>query len=345
MVEYTISANHQSTLTISHSGKRRGRPSLVKDGRPIAPEDLSADTILLDIKQWVNTDGHAPQGTQRLEEEVRDWILEVVRMPYASLDSNLEASPTVKAGLRPWFHAFNPRAIVRSLKQNVVHDSKIIKSRSSRLLSLVKDAAPSPKPLDLDIAAKLTDVVVSLSSEVLASLCKSDKRSGIILRVYSMVRAMTRQTLGDGTIQDSELGIGKENGDSEHCEVCGAVIDFESLISARCANGHQFIRCALTFLAIQAPGISKFCGLCGIQYLNDSILQEDVEIAPASLSQPSNGIDEDGQTLKDALNAEDGGVEQIVTEGKQGANKIATLARILFATCDVCVYCGGKYVG
>ncbi|KAK5162632.1 hypothetical protein LTR04_003214 [Oleoguttula sp. CCFEE 6159] len=275
MVEYTISANHQSTLTISHSGKRRGRPSLVKDGRPIAPEDLSADTILLDIKQWVNTDGHAPQGTQRLEEEVRDWILEVVRMPYASLDSNLEASPTVKAGLRPWFHAFNPRAIVRSLKQNVVHDPKIIKSRSSRLLSLVKDAAPSPKPLDLDIAAKLTDVVVSLSSEVLASL----------------------------------------------------------------------FRCALTFLAIQAPGISKFCGLCGIQYLNDSILQEDVEIAPASLSQPSNGIDEDGQTLKDALNAEDGGVEQIVTEGKQGANKIATLARILFATCDVCVYCGGKYVG
>ncbi|TKA63871.1 hypothetical protein B0A49_09297 [Cryomyces minteri] len=321
MVEYTISANHQSTLTISRSDKRRGRPSLVKRGRPLAPDDLSADAILLDIKQWMNTDGHAPQGTQRLEEEVRDWILEVMRMPYASPDSNLEASPTGKAGLRPRFHASDPNAIVRHLKQNVVHDPEIISSRYSRLLSLVKDAAPSPKPLDLDIAAKLTDVVTGLSSEVLASLCKSDKRSGIILRVYSMIRATTRQTIDGETIQDSELDVEKEDGDPEH------------------------FRCALTFLAIQAPGVSKFCGLCGIQYLNDSILQENVEITPATLPQPSNGVDKDDQTLKDALNAEGSGVERTVSEGKQGANKIATLARILFATCDVCVYCGGKYVG
>lgn len=55
----------------------------------------------------------------------------------------------------------------------------------------------------------------------------------------------------------------------ESCEICDAdiamTLDRES---ARCAAGHLFSRCALSMLAIQEPGISKYCSSCNRQFLH-----------------------------------------------------------------------------
>ncbi|KAI1629257.1 transcription factor IIIC subunit delta N-term-domain-containing protein [Exophiala viscosa] len=55
----------------------------------------------------------------------------------------------------------------------------------------------------------------------------------------------------------------------EICEICDAVIPFSvPPISARCDRGHQFSRCNLSFIAIQEPGLSKYCAKCGRQFLD-----------------------------------------------------------------------------
>lgn len=124
---------------------------------------------------------------------------------------------------------------------------------------------------------------------------------------------------------------------AETCVICSAKILFESLRWARCQKGHQcgscaFLpispkrgplifatgRCALTFLAIQAPRISKKCGLCDRQYLDDRYI---VEEDPVVVEGPGHGVD--GLVLE--------------------TSKVS-LTRILYAACDVCVHCGGKYV-
>ncbi len=70
-------------------------------------------------------------------------------------------------------------------------------------------------------------------------------------------------------------------------------------------------RCTLTFLAIQAPGISKVCGICGKQYLTENYL------------------------LK----------EDILDDCNSESSESPTLLQLLLTAFDKCIYCGGKFVG
>jgi hypothetical protein len=54
----------------------------------------------------------------------------------------------------------------------------------------------------------------------------------------------------------------------EQCEICNEPIPFSALTSVKCINGHQFSRCNISFVAIQEPGISKYCAKCGRQFLD-----------------------------------------------------------------------------
>ncbi|CAG7928474.1 unnamed protein product [Penicillium olsonii] len=55
----------------------------------------------------------------------------------------------------------------------------------------------------------------------------------------------------------------------ERCEVCDAGIGWSSTQQARCANGHLWLRCGVSFLAIQEPGISKYCSFCRTEALDE----------------------------------------------------------------------------
>ncbi|KAJ5544470.1 Transcription factor IIIC zinc-finger [Penicillium sp. DV-2018c] len=55
----------------------------------------------------------------------------------------------------------------------------------------------------------------------------------------------------------------------ERCEVCDAGIGWPSIKFAQCANGHRWVRCGLSFLAIQRPGVSKYCSLCRTEALDE----------------------------------------------------------------------------
>lgn len=92
------------------------------------------------------------------------------------------------------------------------------------------------------------------------------------------------------------------------CDFCSAPIPFTDLTSATCTNGHEFPRCGISLLAIQAPGITKYCGICNTAYLNEEFVR--------------------------AQEAEDGVPDSSYT-----------IARMLFQACDVCIFCGGKFIG
>ncbi|OJJ45563.1 hypothetical protein ASPZODRAFT_152616 [Penicilliopsis zonata CBS 506.65] len=59
----------------------------------------------------------------------------------------------------------------------------------------------------------------------------------------------------------------------EKCEMCNAGLTWYSPQEAQCASGHLFVRCALTFISIQDPGISKFCSSCGAEYIYEGLIK------------------------------------------------------------------------
>jgi len=67
-----------------------------------------------------------------------------------------------------------------------------------------------------------------------------------------------------------------EDAPVEKCEACETFLTFISEpLQAKCQNGHQFVRCSLCFVAIQEPGISKYCSQCGKQFLAMTKLETD----------------------------------------------------------------------
>ncbi|KAJ5156858.1 hypothetical protein N7492_009661 [Penicillium capsulatum] len=58
----------------------------------------------------------------------------------------------------------------------------------------------------------------------------------------------------------------------EWCDVCDAGIAWNSAKEAQCTNGHLFARCRLSSLAIQEPGISKYCSVCRAEYLDEELV-------------------------------------------------------------------------
>ncbi|KDB21675.1 hypothetical protein H109_06389 [Trichophyton interdigitale MR816] len=56
----------------------------------------------------------------------------------------------------------------------------------------------------------------------------------------------------------------------EQCDICGGGIEWFSPVESQCVGGHLFARCALTFLSIQNPSISKRCCRCGRECLDNT---------------------------------------------------------------------------
>ena len=63
------------------------------------------------------------------------------------------------------------------------------------------------------------------------------------------------------------------------CLVC-VFLSLEGSCLLKC----DVVRCGLTLLSIQDPGISKFCSICGTEYLNEELMgaSYDAEIQEAS---------------------------------------------------------------
>ena len=87
------------------------------------------------------------------------------------------------------------------------------------------------------------------------------------------------------------------------------------------------------------PGISKSCRICNAIYLNEDALTELKKPHASAVKlehrkdQESIDVDADPEASDQIGLPEEGGFEPNIS-----------LARLLFAACDVCILCGGKFV-
>jgi hypothetical protein len=193
------------------------------------------------------------------------------------------------------------------------------------------------------------------SSEILSS------HQQVIRLINSLMGASdTTETDSSGLPSVSALG-------TDTCDFCDAPIPLTDLNLAACTNGHQFKRCGLSFLAIQAPRITKTCGICDTVFFSEEFVEaqedasnvrgqeraEDMEMGgKASSRRDGEGGGEfsanSGDKDVDAMDVEEGQEGQANREldANTGVRQLpVSLARLLFLACDVCIYCGGKFVG
>ncbi|QIW96022.1 hypothetical protein AMS68_001540 [Peltaster fructicola] len=120
---------------------------------------------------------------------------------------------------------------------------------------------------------------------------------------------------------------------TEYCSVCHEIMPLEAIKWSRCSSGHRFVRCALTFLTIPRPGISKCCGTCGAQYLNEQHL---VEFGTGDQPATHSGGSASNQTDTVLDGTDDPGLPALEPAG--------SAARVLFSVFRRCALCGGRFV-
>ena len=108
------------------------------------------------------------------------------------------------------------------------------------------------------------------------------------------------------------------------------------------------MRCALTLLAIQEPGISKYCERCGKQYLTEEALLEH-HVRPVNPDRTNTEVLTAMESNHNHLHVNEVGERQESLIAQQQVSspeyEFAPLTRMLFSNYDVCVFCDGKFIG
>ncbi|KAF2631723.1 hypothetical protein BU25DRAFT_407363 [Macroventuria anomochaeta] len=239
------------------------------------------------------------------------------------------------------------KELVKSLKIAAMLNGNTLRDRFSILVSHACNDASSNELARTLISYRLATVLQKLSS----TLSKTPFSAEILLHHRQLVAlidglflpddAETETTKGAGTKRLAEQSAPRTDHDAmdtnsapenntssstgqelstnrsgpdtavaatDQCDFCSAPIPFTDLTTATCTNGHAFPRCGVSLLAIQAPGVTKYCGICSTPFLSEEFVRA-----------------------------------QEATQDE--AEPPVTLSRVLFQACDVCIYCGGKFVG
>ncbi|QDS71860.1 hypothetical protein FKW77_010011 [Venturia effusa] len=312
--EYLIQSDYRTVLSLVPIGSQ---PSPAQFVAKVLRENLSSETMTFSIKFWLK---HLDESTKKHKLIINEMMAEIDQQ-IALLEN--EAAPISH-------HNASLNTMLYQSKRLKMHQLK-------RLFSLFDpslDSATSAS-LDLAIVAKLTTTVLRLPRES----WKSSMISKYIILEHKKAVKMLPADLVD---QLEELDLSHADY-KEQCEICEAEIPLESFTEAHCIEGHEFARCSLTFLAIQAPGISKYCGICGKQYIDGSYLETDEMQEQASVSRNGNAGPVEGDTTTKTSSSRDQDIEIDKDSGQ--AQDLPTLAQLLFAACDSCFYCGGKFMG
>jgi hypothetical protein len=361
MIEYGIPADRSGTVAIS--SLRHGNQE-----RELFPKkNVSAEGLSYTLKRLANT-VEDPDKMPAFAAEIVEKLLQI----YTPL-------PSSKDNARPWTTESDIHALIAAFKKIAVFDTHSLKDRYTILVShAFRTGSPDELPKTL-IAYRLATALQRLPSSLLKTVFSTE-----IFAQHKQLTALIKSVMGS---ENTEEGPVDSNGSAtsqsaessvDTCDFCSAPIPLTDVTSASCMNGHQFPRCGLSFLAIQAPGITKYCGICSTPFLSDEFVlaQEfqngkkgigtEIEEDVVGMSVDQNG---EGSVTGDQVSLTSSGHGDVRPEGKQTPSNgthttqpngtiteelndensrkdlPVTLARVLFLACDVCIYCGGKFVG
>ncbi|KAF2807711.1 uncharacterized protein BDZ99DRAFT_420176 [Mytilinidion resinicola] len=326
MMEYLTVAEQSCTLTISNPRGSHGHFNIAS-GDFLG--SVSSEAACFSINRWFGYNNETPEQVSVAIIHISDQLMQsfgaarpqevVASIPTASININNNSGLTAQVP--------TTAELIERLRQDVFFNPKTIKDRHEILVSRVCAPHESTEFPHLKLSRVLAEAVLKLP----ISICDNSPLGQRMLATFALVLDKLHE-IGGGVLLPSDA---PDFDAPETCTICDSPIRLESLDWARCKEGHQFTRCSLSFLAIQGPNISKFCGICRAQYLKEEyIARED------QASQDRDGLgggDEGDQELPDA--------PDVLSASVSGNSKQMSLARILFSACDVCVYCGGKFVG
>ncbi|KAG9190266.1 hypothetical protein G6011_08354 [Alternaria panax] len=384
MIEYGIPADRSGTVAISPL--RRGGQQ-----RDMFPnQNVTAEGITYSLKKLAEGAVEDPDDMPAFAEEMVEKLVKTYTAP--SLPRNSAKRLAVCSDVN------DLDSLIREFKLSAFLDAHTLKDRYTILVS---EACKTQIQKDLFrtlIAYRLALALQRLPLSLLHTLFSTEifihHKQLITLVNMAMGRSDTSEvftaTGGDlednnpspvnndvmGSSSSTDQTLGASTADT--CDFCSASIPFTDLTTAACTNGHEFPRCGLSFLAIQAPGITKYCGICSTPFLSDECVmaqeyvnskkslgtEDDAVMAGVTRDgDPSGGESREDKNSK-LLNGADRegaageeGSEQDMDEDQESddpededeqyekRNIPVTLARVLFLACDACIYCGGKFVG
>lgn len=259
-------------------------------------QSSSAEGIIFTLRKWLDLTGPMPPSPTVIS-QLATQLAAVQWTPDPPAAPPSFTTPTTPSAYRH---------LVSQVKHLLLFSQPTILDRSTILTTLT--CSPT-SPLDIPktlIAYRLASSFLSLPPTLLTATPLSREIATHHARVVSLINALIDPSASHETRNSAAP--------CDVCDFCAAPIELAELGSATCGNGHVFPRCGVSFLAIQRPGVSVRCGVCGGRRLRDGWI----------------GLQEGGD--------EEGG-------GEGGVVGTVSGARVLFAAVDVCAYCGGKYTG
>ncbi|KAL5447402.1 hypothetical protein PMIN06_007485 [Paraphaeosphaeria minitans] len=292
MIEYGPPIDRRTSIAIS------GLRNYDKDAKlEIPAQDCSAEGLVFTLRKWAERTGDGSESVPTTIDEVAAQLFGL-HSKFSSSHINRE-EPTSEVPTT------DIHALIAYIKNSLL-SSFTLKNRLHILVS--QTLAPSiPALLSRTLIAYRLAAFVSVLPQ---SLTHATRFSAEIAEHHWRIVALVDAIMADGDEGCPQDTVPALMYPCDTCDFCSASIPLEDLDTARCANGHEFSRCGISFIAIQRPRISKACALCRTPYLSEEFVGAQEE-------------DEEGGRL-------DGEV---------------SLARALFLACDVCVYCGGKFTG
>lgn len=377
MIEYGPPADRRSSVAIStlrqHSAIRKGFPA----------KDVSAEGVLFTVKRLLENSVEDEDQISAFADEIHEELLR----SYAPITSVLPNEHLL--GACP--ESDTLCSLIEQFKKSAVLNSESLKDRYTILVSHACKTTASNDLCKILIAYRLALAVQTLPKSLSQTVFSAE-----ILTHHQQLISLIKTLLEDdtpGTTQPEDQDastatreIDVHDKDTinqftatntqrqanwvDNCDFCSAPIPFTDLSSAACTNGHQFPRCGLSFLAIQAPGITKYCNLCRTPFFSEEFIAiQEAKPVRCSSSGAIGGNNSDTANLAGQGQNDSNGVPRMeleagVTTGDGEGNEVhletndasaridgdtvdlpITLARVLFLACDVCVYCGGKFVG
>lgn len=327
---HIIQSEQRSIVAITQEYSSEEIP-LPSGGGQSLPETISAETLLYCFHQYATRDGSIDTTKNNTESIVQSAMraldiseedLNVVTEMPLPLDGEDVNDDELDSKLVDY---------LIYLRAQIFYGPNMLSQRIERL----KDVAFQQKPklqLAKESLSHIADVIIGLPNRFKEASDLSSKIGTAFAAVKTKIDSLGSSV--DPEMMDSVHFI-------EQCGICDQNIKFENPRWSRCAGGHQFTRCALTFLSIMEPGISKSCRICNALYINEDTL-------PAINGTPSEIVKSEDETMVDGEAI--GGSGAAMTEDgqqQQRTNVIepqVSLARLLFAACDKCILCGGKFV-
>lgn len=306
-----IAHRQQCLIMISPSEGNQGPVLPVTKLDNVPTLSLDANSLLFSLQRYL-------EDNDSVDVHWEDWATQwATKTCMASID-------------RPSLHAKDsPEEIAHATRQELYMNPDLAKARFAHLAAIAcKDS--------VSLAAQQRHILPSLVQEVFRLSCITAKQtvlSSRILRVYAVLatKLHMEEVIPEELVQADEH--------CEQCSICGHEIALESVRWARCQNGHQFSRCALTLIALQESGSSKACQLCDSQYL-DPMQWPRLDVRRGSMKDSQVGSIDEDDTSRQAASRE---LDEVAESTAQDIEPPSGLARILFAACDTCILCGGGF--